>query len=384
MSTPAENDAKPHRAKGLKDHAASIFKAEIPLLAALAGVSFVVVNSGYVYFYEQIGIRPEEVGFDRVGIASRTAAYIFVMVGVSVILIGGSAAIRWIDRKLRPTRRFEQGATAVGVATAASLSAFPALAPLSIALPGAVIIGRMVELWARRVKPIGQADPEQPEASETEADQANTEQSEASETEAGQAKTEQPKAIDGQAEPEQSEASETRNEQPSEPANNGPRMTAGMFFIVVAILLGGAIYAQTEIVESRIKSALDGNEVEPYSLFAYPIIDISAEPAHATWLDKESSPPGEFYDPRLLFLGRSASSVSFAACGHAVVVPALKVSVELREPIEPRSEIDGKPENLRGKFCECVRKAQAECQKILNPPTATPSGVATDPIVPGK
>ncbi|GAO08424.1 hypothetical protein TPA0598_04_00600 [Streptomyces lydicamycinicus] len=40
---------------------------------ALVGLFFVLLNAGYLHFYEELGVRPEEVGLDRVGVLARTA-----------------------------------------------------------------------------------------------------------------------------------------------------------------------------------------------------------------------------------------------------------------------------------------------------------------------
>ncbi|MGN6613400.1 MAG: hypothetical protein ACTHLJ_16665 [Angustibacter sp.] len=49
------------------------------VVAALTGVLFVVLNAGYVHFYESVGVRPEDVGVDKVGVLARTAGLIPVL-----------------------------------------------------------------------------------------------------------------------------------------------------------------------------------------------------------------------------------------------------------------------------------------------------------------
>jgi hypothetical protein len=45
----------------------------IAALGVFLALLYVVVNSAYVYFYELLGVTPEDVGFDRVAILARTA-----------------------------------------------------------------------------------------------------------------------------------------------------------------------------------------------------------------------------------------------------------------------------------------------------------------------
>lgn len=48
----------------------------VAVLTLLLALFFVVLNAGYVSFYESLGIRPEDVGFDRIAILARTAGLI--------------------------------------------------------------------------------------------------------------------------------------------------------------------------------------------------------------------------------------------------------------------------------------------------------------------
>lgn len=51
--------------------------------AGLVGLFFVLLNAGYVHFYEELSVRPEEVGLDRVGVLARTAG---IALTVSVVV----------------------------------------------------------------------------------------------------------------------------------------------------------------------------------------------------------------------------------------------------------------------------------------------------------
>lgn len=46
------------------------------VVAVLSGVLFVVLNAGYVHFYESLGVRPEDVGVDKVAVLARSAGLI--------------------------------------------------------------------------------------------------------------------------------------------------------------------------------------------------------------------------------------------------------------------------------------------------------------------
>src|SRR5215467_3737667 len=45
----------------------------VAALGVFLALLFVVLNSAYVYFYEMLGVTPEDVGFDRLAILARTA-----------------------------------------------------------------------------------------------------------------------------------------------------------------------------------------------------------------------------------------------------------------------------------------------------------------------
>ncbi|MFD7321409.1 hypothetical protein ACFV9D_10000 [Streptomyces sp. NPDC059875] len=65
----AEGKEASRRPSLLKQH----WQELLTFAGSLLGLFFVLLNAGYIQFYEALGVRPEEVGLDRVGVLARTA-----------------------------------------------------------------------------------------------------------------------------------------------------------------------------------------------------------------------------------------------------------------------------------------------------------------------
>lgn len=58
----------------------------VAALGVLVALLYAVVNSAYVYFYELLGVTPEDVGFDRLAILARTAGLLLPGLILGVLL----------------------------------------------------------------------------------------------------------------------------------------------------------------------------------------------------------------------------------------------------------------------------------------------------------
>jgi hypothetical protein len=61
--------------------------------ALIASVSYVLLNSAYLEFYSSLGVRPEEVGLDRLALLGRTSGLLIGTIGVAFSLVLGALAI---------------------------------------------------------------------------------------------------------------------------------------------------------------------------------------------------------------------------------------------------------------------------------------------------
>lgn len=79
-----------HRAKGSAiTGSLSRWQALGALAASFVGIVYVLLNAGYVRFYEILGIHPEDVGFDRASVLARTAGLTLV----ALIVISAATAL---------------------------------------------------------------------------------------------------------------------------------------------------------------------------------------------------------------------------------------------------------------------------------------------------
>jgi hypothetical protein len=304
---------------------ALLSQSTIAALASLAGIAFIMLNSGYVDFYEKMGTHPEDVGLDRIGVLARTASFVYMAIAVAVAGLIIGAALRHYRS---PWLRIAAGTMALIAAIIVLLTrqSHPSdLGAFLMILPATILIERILNTIRRRTLSWPFIPP--PEDSATE--------------------------------PEGSEhAAETRGD------STRKWRTPPILFGVIVVFLGVGLTAENVIISSRVESALnDGNEVHPISFFSYPVLDISATHAHATWIDKEVPPPEDLRDPSLLYLGRNTTFASFSACGHAVVVPAVKVSIELRNN-SSRQNTD-----RNEAFCGCINAGTGNCSSMLSPPS---------------
>lgn len=310
-------------------------KGYLGLLAAAAGILFVVLNSAYVHFYERVGIRPEDVGFDKGAVLGRTAAFGLLFTGATVAAV---VLESWVRNINKPWIKLTTGFLAALVAGYMLLRIEGSKGEVFLSTLIATQLVFTSTLISGMIKGIAKAPP-------------------------GKSAWKWPLPKD-------------------------LRSRIRLLIIATAILTAGFYIAESVIVSRRADKALaSGAEVTPVSLFAYPIFDISAVPAHATWIDKDTTPPQDLMDPNLLVLGRTQSYVVFLSCGHSVVIPNLKVSVELLQRAEPRREDEKEAaEKLRRAFCDCVKQFRTNCIDVIHPPAPTrpdsPKTQAPDPVPP--
>lgn len=141
--------------------------------------------------------------------------------------------------------------------------------------------------------------------------------------------------------------------------------------VIVAALLTGigalclTLSAERHAMEYRIDRAVVGKRVKPVTLLGLPILDVTAERAHVTILDKIEEPPVELKDPHLLFLGKSSSMAAFIGCGNTVILPLDKLSIRTSNNGMRNAEEEPKRTALRWKFCQCVHADGDDCARQL-------------------
>ncbi|MFE2304514.1 hypothetical protein [Streptomyces sp. NPDC059411] len=326
-------------------------------LASLAGIAFITLNSGYVDFYEKMGTRPEDVGLDRIAILARTASFIYMAIAGAVAGMLLLWVYRYTRKQIHSILAFVSSwVLVVSGMTFIAYSRFTKhpsdVGAIFMVLPASLAIWELARAVSLQVLVVsGRSSPGSPEQ-RTDANAGIAESGGRPEAKRGDkflARIQDPKII----------------------------------FVVIAALLGFGLWVENLVISAKVNSAVTrGKEVHPISFFSYPILDISASRAHVTWLDKDVLPPRELNDPKLLYVGRNPSFVSFLACGHPVMVPALKVSVELRSNTSPSEGIAS---------CECISSGKQWCvsgsgrrsTSAASPLRKQPSSVpATGPILP--
>jgi hypothetical protein len=137
--------------------------------AVIASVTYVLLNSAYLEFYESLGIRPEDVGLDRLAILGRTFGLVLIA-ALMYVLVNGFLVVRWLSedtrRRLRrflPVRfREERFVTPERMdrarrwrIVAPAVAIFVAVGLLSLAVTAATVaVGRRAESAAAGI-PIG-------------------------------------------------------------------------------------------------------------------------------------------------------------------------------------------------------------------------------------
>ncbi|MFE0460311.1 hypothetical protein ACFW1A_13790 [Kitasatospora sp. NPDC058965] len=283
----------------------------LPTLQALAAVSasfvgilFVILNVGYVSYFEGLGVHPEQVGFDRAAVLGRTASIALVGIFLAMTILVGIAGFRgWLGITDAKWREFRKRAWVMLLVVGTML----VVGLLSELVYGIVThrfyvlnIGLMVPLIIILVA-------------------------------AGSVQT--PKAIIGAS-------------------------------LVVLAFLGIFLWQEQDGLHRRVQSVRSSNRpIESISFAQLPVIDIATVPVRPEWLDKSSDMPQELSDPRLLYLGRDAGSVAFVACGRSFVVPSAKVGIVTL----PKSS-EAVKDDARTRFCGCVlANSSMDCREKLSP-----------------
>lgn len=244
------------------------WKSLAAVAASFLGIVYVTLNAGYVKFYEGLGIHPEEVGFDRVAILGRTASLVFIALFIALLAIMAVAAPQTRKARLRVLIGLE--ALAVGLANYGVVE--HKTWALFLSIPPLLCLTYLLVTWTW-----------------------------------------------GSAE------------------NPGTQRYKPFVKSIAKWAIGGAIFAGLIIIgwrlddsiQHRINKVKQGKDVQPILFGSYPLFDISATRARGTWLDRSSTPPAAFSSPDLLFLGRDSSSASFVVRGRVIVVPMLKVAIEV-------------------------------------------------------
>lgn len=262
---------------------------------ALVGLFFVLLNSGYVRFYEELSVRPEEVGLDRVGVLARTAGIAFAVSVVVSAVIGIAYSIPFF----REHRRL---ALCVFYIAILALCAYSLIARnywvQGIAIPFLLLIFSFVFFTAHK-------------------------------------------------------------------RINRLVVVSGIFVGLAALCL--VMRAELHAVNYRLERVANGRPVAPIKLLNFPILDISAEPAQITLLDKIEKFPVELSDPYLLFLGKGPSGVALVGCGNTVIMPTDKVSVRTGSGVDFRNYTQWRDRNkaqLRWSFCQCVHANEDGCESL--------------------
>ena len=258
---------------------------------ALIGLLFVLLNAGYLHFYEKLGVRPEEVGLDRVGVLARTAGIAIA----AFLLVFGVVVIMYAIPLVRRHR-----AASIYVFYAA----YTAIFIYSITSGNMWIQGVVVPLFLLLIACVFVMS----------------------------------------------------------------HKAFGKMIVVAAALagMGGlllALAAELSAVEYRLVRVAAGHPVKPVTLFKFHILDVSAERAQVTLLDKMEKPPIELNDPHLLFLGKGPSGVAFVGCGNTIVMPADKLLIRMGGGLEfGNSRIVDKSASSRWEFCQCVHAGRDHCR----------------------
>lgn len=273
--------------------------------AGLLGLFFVLLNAGYVHFYEELSVRPEEVGLDRVGVLARTAGIaLTVSVAVSaVVAITYSIPIFkgfFIDFFLFSHRL----SLFVFYAAFAGLYVYGFIADLywvqGIVIPFLLLLFCFAFFTLR--KNIG-------------------------------------------------------------PMVIVPSIVAG----IVALCF--IMRAEYHAVEFRLVHVANGHPVAPVKLLNFPILDITAEPAQITLLDNSEKLPIELSDPYLLFLGKGPSGVALVGCGNTIIMPVGSISVRTGTGIDFQNSHnwrDQEKAKSRWKFCQCVHANEGGCERLMH------------------
>jgi hypothetical protein len=72
--------------------------------AVIASVTYVLLNSAYLEFYGSLGIRPEDVGLDRIAILGRTFGLVLIALLIQVLFLG-YFVYRYLPLDISPRRR---------------------------------------------------------------------------------------------------------------------------------------------------------------------------------------------------------------------------------------------------------------------------------------
>lgn len=76
--------------------------------ALVASITYLLLNSAYVEFYESIGVRPEDVGLDRLAILSRAFGLAFLALIVYVVSFGVLVFILFLFGEFPPADAWSQ------------------------------------------------------------------------------------------------------------------------------------------------------------------------------------------------------------------------------------------------------------------------------------
>ncbi|MFJ9751141.1 hypothetical protein [Streptomyces chartreusis] len=273
--------------------------------AGLLGLFFVLLNAGYVHFYEELSVRPEEVGFDRVGVLARTAG---IALTVSIVL----SAVVAITYSIPIFKGFfigfflfsHKSSLLIFYAAFAGLFIYGFIADLywvqGIVIPFILLLFCFAFFTVR--KHIG-------------------------------------------------------------PIVIVPSIVAG----VVALCF--IMRAEYHAVEFRLTHVANGHPVAPVKLLNFPILDITAEPAQATPLDSSKKLPIELMDPYLLFLGKGPSGVALVGCGNTIIMPTDSISVHTGAGIDFRNYSNWRNREkakLRWVFCQCVHANEDGCERLMH------------------
>jgi hypothetical protein len=85
-------------------------------MALIVSVSYALLNAAYLEFYSSVGVRPEEVGLDRLALLGRTAGLLVAIIAATFLLFLAALAIYVIFRRTITRPQGPLGAAAAGMA----------------------------------------------------------------------------------------------------------------------------------------------------------------------------------------------------------------------------------------------------------------------------
>jgi hypothetical protein len=239
--------------------------------AAVAGAAiYVLLNALYVEFYDDFGLRPEEVGLDRLAVLGRAAWLALVP-----LLLTGPVALVVYARGRSGLRTAHRGG--------------------EHARQPSVVDGRG-----------GEPDPA-PAA-------------------AGNDRAGHPGAGTTGGQPS---ADEVGTRVQAATARVRRQLIFGSLATVLAALVLIGYFVLRADVERKATRVKEGRNVGGIGRFV-EFIDVRAAHAEVTWLGEPRDAPPQLRSPYLMYLGRGPDVAAFLACGRTtVVVPAEKVAINL-------------------------------------------------------